>query len=82
MTMSLSRDHLSPADWNNGPGPQEYYGRGLPHTTLIRRLLMFGAAAGGTDIPAGPVYGLDKQGTFGLVTVGVQEMDRTPAHNQ
>jgi hypothetical protein len=77
----VSRDRL-PMDWNNGPGPQEYYLRGLPHTTLIRRLLMFGAAAGGTDIPAGSVYGLDKQGTFGLVTVGVQSMDRTPAHNQ
>ena len=79
--MPLSKSHLSPADWNNGPGPQEYYGRGLPHTTLIRRLLMFGAAAGGTDIPAGPVYGLDKQGMSGLVTVGVQGMIKTPQHN-
>ncbi len=77
----VSYDRL-PLDWNNGPGPQEYYLRGLPHATLVRRLLMFGAAAGGTDIPAGTVYGLDKQDTVGLVTVGVQSMDRTPAHNQ
>jgi len=70
-----------PLDWNNGPGPQEYYLRGLSHTTLIRRLLMFGAAADGTDIPAGSVYGLDKQGMSGLVTVGVQGMIKTPQHN-
>jgi hypothetical protein len=82
LTMSLSRDHLSSADWNNGPGPQEYYPRGLPLATVIKRCLMFGYTSGGKDIPAGPIKGYDKKGVFGPVPVGVQGMERRPAHKK
>ena len=81
MTTLLSPDHLSPADWNNGPGPQEYYLRGLPLATVIRRCLMFGYTIGGNDIPAGPVRGYDKTGVLGPVPVGAQGMNREPKHN-
>ena len=67
-------------NWNNGPGPQEYYPRGLQHSALITRLLMFGQSAGGTDIPAGSIHGLDREGVVGLVKVGVMGMDRKPFH--
>jgi hypothetical protein len=79
ITGSVSKSRL-PFDWNNGPGPQEYYPRGLQHSALITRLLMFGAAAGGTDIPAGPIHGLDKHGVAGPVQTGVMGMNRTPSH--
>ena len=82
LTMPLSKSHLSPADWNNGPGPQEYYLRGLPLATVIRRCLMFGYTSGGHDIPAGPVKGYSKEGVFGFVPVGAQGMERRPAHNR
>jgi len=82
MTMPLSRDHLSTADWNNGPGPQEYYPRELPLATVIKRCLMFGYTSGGKDIPAGPIKGYDKKGVFGPVPVGVQGMERRPAHKK
>jgi hypothetical protein len=70
------------ADWNNGPGPQEYYQRGLPLATVIRRCLMFGYTSGGNDIPAGPIKGYDKRGVFGSVRVGTQGMDRFPKHKE
>ncbi|MDD3584653.1 MAG: hypothetical protein PHG74_11625 [Kiritimatiellae bacterium] len=81
LTMPLSRDHLSPADWNNGPGPQEYYPRELPLATVIKRCLMFGLTSGGNDIPAGPIKGYDKEGKFGSVPVGTQGMNRFPKHD-
>ena len=68
-------------DWNNGPEPQEYYLRGLPLATVIRRCLMFGYTSGGNDIPAGPVKGYDQTGTFGPVPVGTLGMNREPKHN-
>jgi hypothetical protein len=82
LTMPLSKSHLSPADWNNGPGPQEYYQRGLPLAAVIRRCLMFGYTSGGNDIPAGPVKGYNGEGVFGSVPVGAQGMDREPAHSE
>jgi hypothetical protein len=82
LTMPLSRDHLSTADWNNGPGPQEYYPRELPLATVIKRCLMFGYTSGGNDIPAGPIKGYSKEGEFGPVRVGTQGMNRTPAHEK
>jgi len=81
LTMPLSQSHLSSADWNNGPGPQEYYGRGLPLATVIKRCLMFGYTSGGHDIPAGPVKGYSKEGVFGPIQIGASGMDRTPHHN-
>jgi len=81
LTMPLSKSHLSPADWNNGPGPQEYYLRGLPLATVIRRCLMFGLTSGGSDIPAGSVKGYSKEGEFGPVPVGAQGMNRFPKHD-
>jgi hypothetical protein len=41
---------------------------------------MFGQFVGGTDIPAGPIHGLDREGVVGLVKVGVMGMDRKPFH--
>jgi hypothetical protein len=82
LTMPLSKSHLSPADWNNGPGPQEYYQRGLPLATVIRRCLMFGYTSGGNDIPTGPIKGYSKEGEFGPVRVGTQGMDRFPKHKE
>ena len=73
---------VTPADWNNGPGPQEYYPRGLPLATVIKRCLMFGYTSGGNDIPAGPIKGYSKEGEFGPVRVGTQGMNRTPAHEK
>jgi hypothetical protein len=82
LTMPLSRDHLSPADWNNGPGPQEYYPRGLPLSTVIERCLMFGYTSGGYDLPMDRVKGYKMGGIFCPVRVGVRWMNRTPAHNR
>jgi hypothetical protein len=55
---------LAPADWNNGPGPQEYYPRELPLATVIKRCLMFGLTSGGKDIPTGPIKGYNREGAF------------------
>jgi hypothetical protein len=68
-------------DWNNGPGPQEYYPRGLQQATLIVRLLMYGTTAGGKDIPTGSVYGLNKEKVLANIVTGVQSMNRTPSHD-
>ncbi len=81
ITGPVSKSRL-PFDWNNGPGPQEYYPRGLQHSALITRLLMFGQSAGGTDIPAGSIHGIDKHGVAGPVHTGVMGMNRTPYHDQ
>jgi hypothetical protein len=81
MTMPLSQSHLSPADWNNGPGPQEYYPRGLPLAAVIKRCLMFGYTSGGHDLPMGSVKGYDRDGIFGFVRGGTYGMDRFPKHN-
>jgi len=81
LTMPLSPDHLTPADWNNGPGPQEYYPRGLPLSTVIERCLMFGYTSGGYDLPMGRVKGYNVSGIFRPVSVGVRGMNRTPAHD-
>ena len=82
MTTVLSPDHLTPADWNNGPGPQEYYPRGLPLAAVIKRCLMFGYTSGGHDLPMGSVKGYDRDGIFGFVQVGTYWMDRRPAHSE
>ena len=81
MTTVLSPDHLTPADWNNGPGPQEYYPRGLPLSTVIERCLMFGYTSGGYDVPMGRVKGYNVSGIFRSISVGVRGMNRTPAHD-
>ena len=70
------------ADWNNGPGPQEYYLRGLPLAAVIERCLMFGYTSGGYDLPMGRVKGYKMGGIFCPVSVGVQGMNRTPAHSE
>jgi hypothetical protein len=70
-----------PLDWNNGPGPEEYYLHGLQQATLIKRLLMYGTTAGGNDIPVGSVYGLNKEKVLTNIATGVQSMNRTPTHN-
>ncbi|HHU15753.1 MAG: hypothetical protein PHG74_14560 [Kiritimatiellae bacterium] len=70
-----------PLDWNNGPGPEEYYPRGLQQATLIVRLLMYGTTAGGKDIPTGSVYGLNKEKVLANIVTGVQSMNRTPSHD-
>ncbi|HQA37526.1 MAG TPA: hypothetical protein PLW27_01380 [Kiritimatiellia bacterium] len=77
----LSPDHLSSSDWNNGPGPQEYYAHGISLATVISRCLMFGSTSGGNDLPTGSVKGYDKNGVFGPVPVGTQGMDRFPSHS-
>ena len=69
-------------DWNNGPGPQEYYQRGLPLAAVIRRCLMFGYTSGGHDLPMGRVKGYNVSGIFRSISVGVQGMNRTPAHKK
>ena len=81
LTMPLSPDHLSPADWSNGPGPQEYYPRGLLLPTVIERCLMFGYTSGGYDLPMGRVKGYNVSGIFRSISVGVRGMNRTPAHD-
>jgi len=50
-------------DWNNGcNGRQEpgsrYYVQGTTQADIIRRLLMHGYDGGGTDIPAGMIFGV------------------------
>ncbi|MFA7054805.1 MAG: hypothetical protein WC328_17450 [Kiritimatiellia bacterium] len=70
-----------PLDWNNGPGPEEYYPRGLQQASLASRLLMYGTISGGNDIPVGNVYGLNKEGVLDFIQTGVTGMDRTPSHN-
>jgi len=70
------------ADWNNGPGPQEYYPRGLPLSTVIERCLMFGYTSGGHDLPMGSVKGYDRDGIFRPISVGVQGMSRNPVHDR
>jgi hypothetical protein len=80
-----------PLDWNNGPGPQEYYTRGLEQAAVNKRLLMYGYTDGGVDIPAGRVYGLSVRtylysGTVSNVIdrlnipVGLSDINRTPSH--
>jgi len=64
-------------NWNNGPGPQEYYPRGLQQAGVIDRLLMSG---GGVDIPSGRVYGRSgSDGSLKLTGIGERDMvTRTP----
>jgi hypothetical protein len=63
-----------PHDWNNGPGPEEYYQRGLQQVDVIDRLLMSGGALG-VDIPSGQVFGLPKEGISPrLINVGESGM--------
>jgi len=66
-------------DWNNGPGPEEYYPRGLQQVDVIDRLLMSSCGLG-VDIPSGRVYGLPREGVSPRLThVGERDMvTRTP----
>jgi hypothetical protein len=68
-----------PHDWNNGPGPEEYYERGLQQEGLIYRLLMSSSTLG-VDIPSGRVYGrAGSNGMLKLTDVGERNMvTRTP----
>ena len=92
VTGKVSEERL-PRDWNNGPGPEEYYTRGLEQAELMKQTLMYGYSpqtGGGIDIPAGTVFGLKVlrydilPPEIGLepVKVGLQHINRTPAHNQ
>lgn len=82
---------LLPGDWNNGPGPAEYYDRYQTQAQLLTRLLMHGYPQGGRDIPSGSVYGVYRfslqasspiQGvlTTGLGPCGLDSLNRTPTH--
>ncbi|HOR98773.1 MAG TPA: hypothetical protein PLZ74_10420 [Kiritimatiellia bacterium] len=68
-----------PYDWNNGPGPEEYYERGLQQMEVIDRLLMSSSTLG-MDIPSGRVFGLPREGVSPRLThVGERDMvTRTP----
>lgn len=65
---------------NNGPGPEEYYERGLQQSLLVRRLVMYGYTTGGIDLSAGPVYGLKRNYSMNNHPVGVQSLIRNPTH--
>jgi len=54
----------------------------LPLETVIKRCLMFGYTSGGYDLPMGRVKGYKMGGIFCPVSVGVQGMNRTPAHSE
>jgi hypothetical protein len=80
-----------PWDWNNGPGPEEYYTRGLLQADVIKRMLMYGFVTGGIDIPTGTAYGLSVRfhwvpptTTIEInrlqVPVGASGLNRTPSH--
>ena len=68
-----------PHDWNNGPGPEEYYERELQQEGLVYRLLMSSSTLG-MDIPSGRVYGrAGSNGMLKLTDVGERNMvTRTP----
>ncbi|MDD4018363.1 MAG: hypothetical protein PHV28_10515 [Kiritimatiellae bacterium] len=62
-----------PQDWNNGPGPEEYYTHGMEQTDVIDLLLM--SSGGGVDIPSGRVYGRSgDDGSLKLTKVGESDM--------
>lgn len=80
-----------PDDWNNGPGPAEYYDRYQTQALLLTHLLMYGYPQGGRDIPSGSVYGVYSfstqasspiQGvlTTGLGPCGLDSLNRNPIH--
>jgi len=63
-----------PQDWNNGPGPEEYYPHGMEQTAIIGVLLMSGVY-GGVDIPSGPIYGRSgDDGSLKPTKVGESDM--------
>jgi len=91
VTGPVSRERI-PSDWNNGPGPEEYYLPGAEQSSMIYRLLMHGnpavSSAGGIDIPRGDIYGIRKVllisgDQFDMVPVGLDSagFTRTPNHN-
>jgi len=69
-----------PMNWNNGPGPEEYYERGLQQSVLVKRLLMYGYTGGGSDLTAGPVYGVKRNYSINNHPVGVGSLNRNPMH--
>jgi hypothetical protein len=76
---TVSKTRL-PLDWNNGPGPEEYYERGLQQSLLVKRLLMYGYTSGGSDLTAGPVYGVRRNYSITNHPVGIQSLNRNPMH--
>jgi len=80
-----------PCDWNNGPGPSEYYDRYLTQSLLLTRLLMYNSMAEGADIPSGSVYGVYRFSLLassptpgvlatGLGPCGLNSLNRNPTH--
>jgi len=69
-----------PLDWNNGPGPEEYYERGRQQSLLVKRLLMYGYTSGGSDLTAGPVYGVKRNCSINNHPVGIESLNRNPMH--
>ena len=62
-----------PYDWNNGPGPEEYYPHGLQQADVVDRVLM--SSGGGVDIPSGQVFGRPKDSSSPRLTnVGGRDM--------
>lgn len=77
------REEYIPKDWSG------YYPRGLLHTNLITRLLMYAYIVPDMgDIPLGRVYGVYRpmvNGMLqppekGMVPVGLQDLNRQPEH--
>ena len=66
----VTRDWM-PNDWSGGGDVGGFYETDLRQYELIPRLLMYGVKNDAqTDIPAGAVYGLPKDGGLGNVNVG------------
>ena len=73
-------------DWNNGPGPSEYYPNEYRQDVVIYTLLMHGVSgANGIAIPRGSVYGVGGVSTatpfLDLIPVGRSSISPNPTHN-